>query len=464
MKKKAPSVSSDHIDFIDDKSAALLLNTPNSARVILWAIAAFFVIAILWASLAKLDKVTSGGGKIIPSSQLQVVQNLEGGIVKKVLVREGQHVEKGQQILLIDDTLFQSNYREKAQDVASLKADSIRLNKLIQSVVINKIEATKDWQKTVAISQEPLNYDAKFTQSHPRLVQQQKNEYHDVFANLSNQLDVAAEQIKQKKRELKETQSRIYSLASSYKIAKKEYNITKPLAEEGVVPQIELLKLQRSLNDTNRDLTSAQMQVPVLNAGVQEVTYKYLNIALDFRAKMQQELSDVSAKLASMTETQIGLEDRVARTVVTSPVKGTIQKIHVNTVGGVIQPGMDLVEIVPTEDNLLIEIKIAPQDIGFLHPGLNAIIKFTAYDFTNYGGLKWTLETISADTIQDEEGNSYYLVRIRTEENNLVGPTGESLPIIPGMTTSADIITGKRSVLDYLLKPILKARQTALRE
>lgn len=464
MKKKAPSVSSDHIDFIDDKSAALLLNTPNSARVILWAIAAFFVIAIIWASLAKLDKVTSGGGKVIPSTQLQVVQNLEGGIVKKVLIREGQHVEKGQQILLIDDTLFQSNYREKAQDVASLQADSIRLNKLIQGVVINKTEATKDWKKTVVISQEPLSYNSQFTQSHPRLVQQQKNEYHDVFANLNNQLNVAAEQIKQKQRELKETQSRIYSLASSYRIAKKEYNITKPLADEGVVPQIELLKLQRSLNDTKRDLTSAQMQVPVLTAGVQEVTYKYLNIALDFRAKMQQELSDISTKLASMAETQIGLEDRVARTVVTSPVKGTIQKIHVNTVGGVIQPGMDLVEIVPTEDNLLIEVKIPPQDIGFLHPGLKAIIKFTAYDFTNYGGLRGTLETISADTIQDEEGNSYYLVRIRTEENNLVGPTGESLPIIPGMTTSADIITGKRSVLDYLLKPILKARQTALRE
>lgn len=464
MKKPTSSVSSDHMDFIDDKSAALLLSTPRSARIILWAIAVFFVTAIIWASLAKLDKVTSGGGKVIPSSQLQVVQNLEGGIVKKVLIREGQHVEKGQQLLLIDDTLFQSNYREKAQDVASLQADSIRLNQLIQSVVINKVEATKDWQKTVVISQESLNYDAKFTQSHPRLVQQQKNEYHDVFANLSNQLNVAAEQIKQKQRELKETQSRIYSLASSYKIAKKEYNITKPLADEGVVPQIELLKLQRSLNDTNRDLTSAQMQVPVLKAGVQEVTYKYLNIALDFRSKMQQELSDISTKLASQSETQIGLEDRVARTVVTSPVKGTIQKIHVNTVGGVIQPGMDLVEIVPTEDNLLIEVKIAPQDIGFLHPGLKAIIKFTAYDFTNYGGLKGTLETISADTIQDEEGNSYYLVRIRTEENNLVGPTGESLPIIPGMTTSADIITGKRSVLDYLLKPILKARQTALRE
>ncbi|OEF23301.1 HlyD family type I secretion periplasmic adaptor subunit [Vibrio rumoiensis] len=455
-------VSSEHMDFIDDKSAALLLSTPKSARILLWIIISFFILAIVWASFAKLDKVTTGSAKVIPSSQLQIVQNLEGGIVKEMLIKEGQSVVKGQKLLLIDDTLFQSSFREKSQDLASLKADSIRLRQIIRNIVIDN--SASDWQSKVKLNVAPLVFDGEFSAQHASLILQEQNEYHDVMANFQNELNVTAQQIKQKQQELNETKSRANSLASNYSIIRREYNMTKPLADEGVVPRIELLKLQRSMNDSQRELTSARMQLPVIESEIQETTYKYTNIASDFRTKTQQELSDVSNKLSSMSEMQVGLQDKVTRTVVTSPVTGTIQKIHVNTIGGVIQPGMDLIEIVPTEDSLLIETKIAPQDIGFLYPGLKAIIKFTAYDFTNYGGLEGTLETISADTIQDEEGNSFYQVKIRTDENSLHGPTGTDLPIIPGMTASADIITGKRTVLDYLLKPVLKARQTALRE
>ena len=459
---KNRKVPGEHIDFIDDKSAALLLSTPKSARILLWVIILFFILATFWASFAKLDKVTTGSAKVIPSSQLQVVQNLEGGIVKQVLIKEGQSVEKGQKLLLIDDTLFQSNYREKSQDLASLKADSIRLRQIIKNITIRSSQP--NWTERVQLQSGALLFDSDFAALHPKLVLQQKNEYHDVMSNLQNQLNLTAQQVKQKQQELNETKSRINSLASNYKITQREYNMTKPLAEEGVVPEIELLKLQRSMNDSRRDLTSARMKLPVTESEIQETVYKYINIASDFRAKTQQELSDVSNKLSSMSEIQIGLEDKVSRTVVTSPVKGTIQKVYVNTIRGVIQPGMDLIEIVPTEDTLLIETKIAPQDIGFLYPGLKAIIKFTAYDFTNYGGLTGTLETISADTIQDEEGNSFYQVRIRTDQSDLKDSNGDTLPIIPGMTASADIITGKRTVLDYLLKPVLKAKQTALRE
>lgn len=459
---KNRKVPGEHIDFIDDKSAALLLSTPKSARILLWVIILFFILATFWASFAKLDKVTTGSAKVIPSSQLQVVQNLEGGIVKQVLIKEGQSVEKGQKLLLIDDTLFQSNYREKSQDLASLKADSIRLRQIIKNITIRSSQP--NWTERVQLQSGALLFDSDFAALHPKLVLQQKNEYHDVMSNLQNQLNLTAQQVKQKQQELNETKSRINSLASNYKITQREYNMTKPLAEEGVVPEIELLKLQRSMNDSRRDLTSARMKLPVTESEIQETVYKYINIASDFRAKTQQELSDVSNKLSSMSEIQIGLEDKVSRTVVTSPVKGTIQKVYVNTIRGVIQPGMDLIEIVPTEDTLLIETKIAPQDIGFLYPGLKAIIKFTAYDFINYGGLTGTLETISADTIQDEEGNSFYQVRIRTDQSDLKDSNGDTLPIIPGMTASADIITGKRTVLDYLLKPVLKAKQTALRE
>lgn len=464
MSKKAISISTDDLDFIDDKSAALLLNTPKSARIILWIMVLFFLIAFVWAYFAKLDKVTTGSGKVIPSSHLQVVQNLEGGIVKQILVKEGQQVKKDQTLLLIDDTQFKSDFKEKKQSLAAVQADSLRLNALLASVTVNKNIKNNEWRKSVNVNSIPPTFTAEFEDKHPQLVRRQLNQFTGKLNNLDNQLSVALQQASQKERELTETQSRVTNIRSSYNIALKEYNITKPLADEGVVPRIELLKLQRALNDTKRDLNSAKLQIPITQAAIQEAGFKYLDIALQFRSEIQVKLNETSDKLSSMTETQVGLEDRVKRTTVVSPMNGTIQTIYVNTVGGVIQPGMPLMDIVPTEDTLLIEAKIAPQDIGFLRPGLPTIIKFSAYDFTNYGGLKGTLETISADTIQDKEGNSFYQVKIRTDASSLKGPNGEALPIIPGMTASADIITGKRSVLDYLLKPVLRARQTALRE
>ena len=464
MNKNDVPVSAKNLDFVDDKSAALLLNTPKSARIILWVIILFFITAFIWAYFAKLDKVTTGVGKVIPSSQLQIVQNLEGGIVKQILIKEGQHVKKGQTLLLIDDTKFKSDFQEKTQSLASMQADSLRLNSLLTSVIVNNKPKNTHWRKNVIIDRKPPIFDDTFKKAHPKLVRRQLNQFTDKLNNFQNQLSVASEQASQKEKELAETQSRVNNLRNSYGIALKEYNITKPLADEGVVPRIELLKLQRSLNDTKRDLNSAKMQIPVTQAAIQEASFKYIDIALQFRSDIQVKLNETSDKLTSLSETQIGLEDRVKRTTVVSPVTGTIQKIHVNTIGGVIQPGMPLVEIVPTEDTLLIEAKIAPKDIGFLRPNLPAIIKFSAYDFSSYGGLRGTLETISADTIQDKKGNSFYQVKIRTDASSLNGPNGQLLPIIPGMTATADIITGKRSVLDYLLKPILKARHTALRE
>ncbi|KXF82465.1 HlyD family type I secretion periplasmic adaptor subunit [Enterovibrio coralii] len=451
--------ASEHLDYIDDKTAALLLSTPKSARVLLWVIAAFITASAVWAAFAELDKVTVGQGKVIPSSQLQVVQNLEGGLVKELLIREGDIVEKGQQLLLIDDTMFRSDFRERLQELTSLQGDAVKLHALVDSVVVSP-EA--DWQDAVVIRRSDLVFEEEFVNEHRATVSRQRAEYREKLNNLDNQLSVTAQQIRQKEQELVEVQARVQNLRQSYNFAREEFSITKPLADEGVVPQIDLLKLQRQVNDTKRELSSAELSLPSINSALREVVFKHIDVALKFRAEQQERLNDVEDKLLAMTETRVTLQDRVERTVVVSPVDGTIKKLHVNTVGGVIQPGMDLVEIVPSEDNLLIEAKIAPQDIAFLRPGLAAIVKFSAYDFTVYGGLDGILETISADTIQDEEGNSFYLVKIRTASNNL--GDGEELPIIPGMTASADIITGKRSVLDYLLKPILQAQKSALRE
>ncbi|MCK6264341.1 HlyD family type I secretion periplasmic adaptor subunit [Vibrio sp. ZSDE26] len=455
-------LSPTELDYVDDKTAALLLNTPSSARVMLWVMILFFIVAIAWSSWAEIDKVTVGQGKVVPSSQLQVIQNLEGGLVKEILVKEGDFVEQGQQLILIDDTRFRSDFREREQQVANLTANVLQLSASMTSVVINEEFDENNWRDNVRLDYGKLAFPPILSEAKPKLVARQKAEYRQDLNNLRNQISVIDQQVTQKLQDLIEIQARVKNLRQSYNYANKELEITRPLAEEGVVPKIELLKLQRQVNDTRREMTSSELKVPVLRSAIRESMLSRIDAAQKFRSEQQEKLNQAQDKLSSITESTVGLEDRVNRTVVMSPVNGTVKTLYVNTVGGVIQPGMDIVEIVPAEDTLLVEAQIAPQDIAFLRPDLTAIVKFSAYDFTKYGGLEGSLEHISADTTQDEEGNSFYLVRVRTAQTSL--GENETLPIIPGMTASVDIITGKRTVMNYLLKPILSAQQNALKE
>ncbi|MDF2153109.1 HlyD family type I secretion periplasmic adaptor subunit [Vibrio sp. CAU 1672] len=461
-RKQYHQLSNDELDFVDDKTAALLLNTPNSARLMLWVMVLFFVTAVGWASWAEIDKVTVGEGKVIPSSQVQVVQNLEGGLVKDILIKEGQLVEKGQQLILIDDTRFRSDFREREQQVANLTASVLQLSASINSVQVKRDFNQQDWQASVTLDYGKLTFPPTLEQEQPLLTQRQKAEYREDLDNLRNQLSVIDQQVKQKQQDLIEIEARVRNLRQSYLFARKELEITQPLADEGVVPRIELLKLQRQVNDTRREMTSSELKIPVIRSAIKEAMLNRIDVALRFRSEQQEKLNSTQDQLSALVESAVGLEDRVNRTVVVSPVTGNIKTLNVNTVGGVIQPGMDIVEIVPTEDTLLVEARIAPKDIAFLRPDLPAIVKFSAYDFTKYGGLEGKLEHISADTTQDEEGNSFYIVRIRTEKTGF--GQDSNLPIIPGMTTSVDIITGKRTVLEYLLQPILNAKNNALKE
>ncbi|WP_418642681.1 HlyD family type I secretion periplasmic adaptor subunit [Vibrio chaetopteri] len=460
--KEYKKVSDAELDYIDDKTAALLLNTPTSARIMLWVMVAFFICAIVWAAWAEIDKVTVGQGKVVPSSQVQVIQNLEGGLVKEILVREGDTVAQGQQLLLIDDTRFRSDFREREQQVLNLTASVLQLSASLTSVIIDESKSGSDWRESVTLDTNKLAYPPTFEENNKNLVSRQRAEYRQDLNELRNELSVIDQQVRQKQQDLVEMQARVRNLRNGYNLARDELNITKPLADEGVVPKVELLKLQRQVNDTRRELTSTELKLPTLRSAIEEAKLSRIDIAQKFRSEQQEKLNEAQDRLSSMTESAVGLEDRVNRTVVVSPVNGTVKTLNVNTVGGVIQPGMDLIEIVPTEDTLLVEAKIAPQDIAFLRPDLHAIVKFSAYDFTKYGGLDGTLEHISADTTQDEEGNSFYIVRVRTEQTNF--GHDETLPIIPGMTASVDIVTGKRTVLDYLLKPILSAKNNALKE
>ena len=450
------------LDLLDDASAAVLLTTPIRAKLLLWSCFLFFIVAFIWAAWAELDEVTRGDGKVIPSKQLQVIQNLEGGIVKEIFAREGQMVEQGQELLRIDDTRFRSDFGEKQQELISVQGDVARLRAEIASISVSN-DTSLPWREQVVISEQPIIFPEGYEAISPENVARQKNALQANINNLNNQLVIMGQQIEQKENEILEINSKIRTLGRSVGLAGREVAINRPLVKEGIVSQIDLLKMQRQLNDMQGELENARLLLPKQNSLLRESILKRKDVALQFRVAAQKEMEEKQSRLSQLNEGQIGLKDRVSRTSVTSPVKGTIKTLKVNTVGGVVQPGMDIVEIVPTEDTLLIEAKVLPKDIAFLRPGLKAMVKFTAYDFTIYGGLDGKLEHISADSIQDDKGNSFYLVRVRTDRSFL-GSDAEPLPIIPGMMATVDIVTGKKSVLEYLMKPILRAKQSALRE
>ena len=252
-------------------------------------------------------------------------------------------------------------------------------------------------------------------------------------------------------------------LRKSISNAQKQMNITKPLLEQGLFPEVDYLRLERDLINLQGDVNALQLGMPRAQQASEEIQQKILQRKAEFHASALDELNLRRGELKSLQEAIEAGRDRVTRTDVRSPVRGTIKQININTIGGVIHSGESILEIVPLDDTLLIEARIRPADIAFLHPGQQAMVKITAYDFSIYGGMEGKVEQISADTILDERGESFFKVKLRTKSNTL-SYRGAELPIIPGMMASVDIMTGEKTVLDYILKPILKAKQNALRE
>jgi adhesin transport system membrane fusion protein len=297
----------------------------------------------------------------------------------------------------------------------------------------------------------------------PELAAEERGLYQSRQLQLQSTIDVLKRQAEQRRQELVEKQARQQQLSRSFELSNQELQMSEPLLAAGVMSEVEILRLKRTVNDLRGEMESNRLAIPRIRSSIDEVQQKINEAVTRFESEAARELSEVRAEMERTEESVSALKDRVTRTNVRSPMKGTIKRLMINTIGGVIQPGMDLVEIVPLEDNLLIEAQIRPADIAFLRPGQEAIIKFTAYDFSIYGGLNAKLVRISADTITNEEDESFYLIYLRTEQNFIKSSMGE-LGIIPGMTVTVDILTGEKTVLDYLLKPILKAKNEALRE
>lgn len=436
------SILNEDLDYISSAKAAVLQQTPKGGRQLLLVVLLFFISFFMWAGFTYVDEFTRGEGKVIPSQQVQIIQNLEGGILAELYVNEGDIVKRGDPLVRLDDTRFSSSLREAGVTLAQLQIRSLRLRSEADGKEF-KVPNSAKWDES--------------------LVEQEQAFYESRQRELNSNRQVLLQQVSQKKQELSELRAKYKQLQKSYDLLNTELELTRPLASEGAVSEVELLRLERQLNDLSGELGGAELALPRVKSSLKETEEKLTNIGLVFRREAREQLNEITLELSRLAETSEALADRVQRTLVVSPVSGTVKRLLVNTIGGVIQPGMDIAEVVPSEEVLLIEAKVRPSDIAYLHPGQTAKIKFTAYDFAVMGGLNGNVVHISPDTITDEENISFYLVKVETSRV-FVGPDGTELPIIPGMTVSVDVLTGEKTILDYILKPILKTKRLALRE
>ncbi|MBO0493100.1 MULTISPECIES: HlyD family type I secretion periplasmic adaptor subunit [unclassified Pseudomonas] len=436
-------------DSLDDQplpevEKALIDDAPRIVRLTIWGVIGFFVFMLLWAHFAIIDEVTKGEGKAIPSSRIQKIQNLEGGIVAQIYVHEGQIVEAGAPLIRLDDTRFASNVGETEAERVSME---LRVERLSAEVDDRPLKITDAARKAV-----------------PNQVSNEESLYASRRQQLADEIGGLQQQLLQRQQELREFSSKQDQYRNSLNLLRQEIGMSEPLVAQGAISPVEVLRLKRSEVETRGMLDGTTLAIPRAQAAINEVQRKVDETRGKFRSEALAQLNEARTLLSKAQATSKGLEDRVSRTMVTSPVRGIVKQMLVNTVGGVIQPGSDMAEVVPLDDTILVEAKIRPQDIAFLHPGQEAMIKFTAYDYTIYGGLKGKLEQIGADTVMDEEKkNTFYIIKLRTDRSHL-GTDEKPLLIIPGMVASVDIITGKKSILSYLLKPIIKSRAEAMHE
>ena len=441
--KKPVEFTENDYDFMQSLSSAILEQSPSKMRKVikiwLFTIGAF----IIWASLAEIDEITRGDGDVIPYGQNKVIQNLEGGIVESILVEEGQTVKAGEVILKINNAKSTSTSLTNEMKFQELKAKRIRLFAEAYQLPFEDIETNSpELRKQIDLAKQLYISDKiEFIAKDNTIVQQ----------------------IEQRKQEYKEAKARIRSLERSLEYVSEEIAMTAPMVREGVKSKVDFLKLKREANGIENDIEAARLSLPRLASAIKEYRQKRIESKQLFINTAKKELNEVSAEISRLATQQIAYSDQVDRTMVKSPVNGIVQKLFVNTVGGVIKPGADLVEIVPTSEKLYLEIKIKPSDIAFIHPGAEAKVKISAYDFAIHGGLIGTVVNISPDTITDKKENTFYLIHVETAKNYL-GTKEHPLNIIPGMTVSVDIVTGQKTVMQYILKPILKSKQYVFSE
>jgi adhesin transport system membrane fusion protein len=445
MKTQTPAPSKvetpSHImDWYAEADWARTHEQPLRARFLLYLALMVFVVLIIWASVAEVDEIARGEGKVVPSSQLQVIQSLDGGVVEEIYVKEGQAVNVGDVLIRVDSTRFTSSLAENQAQIFALTVKAMRLEALTQN--------------------KPFILPKELAAGDVSIIAQEMSLYNSTQSEILAQTSVSDQQIVQREQELREARAKLEQASRSLELTEQEFRATEPLVATGAVSEVEILRLRRDVARLRGERNQTNAQISRIQSAIQEAERKKQEVRLNFSNKLSTELSDTLGKLSALNATSTGFADKVVKADLKSPVRGTVKRLLINTVGGVIQPGKDIIEIVPTDDTLLLEAKIRPQDIAFLHPGQTAIVKLTAYDFAVYGSLEGTVEHIGADTVINEKEEAFYIVRVRTKSASL----GDNLPIIPGMVAQVDIMTGKKTILAYLMKPILRAKANALSE
>lgn len=413
----------------------------RAQRHMVWAIAGGVTLCLLWAGLTTLDKVTRGTGRIVPQTRNQIIQHLEGGIVAEILVKEGQRVEAGTPLIRIDNSFSRAEFQQNQLDITAKRLQMLRL------------EAESRGEPQFVVPPDMLALI-------PQIVTQERSLFRARQDGLKAQINVLDDQYRQKELELAEMNTRWTSSQREREIVIQRVQSMRRLAKMGAVSNNELLDNERNLQQLEAKLAGLTHDIPRLESAVNELSSRRSEITLRFRSESEKEQRETSVQVAKLEETISAMQDRSRRSEVIAPVAGVVNKLFIDTVGGVVKSGEPLVQLVPAEASVVVEARLNPQDRGQVWPGLPAIVKVSAYDFALYGGLKGKVLDISPDALSDEKGEPYFRVRLEADASQL----GPGRPVIPGMLAQVDIISGQHSILGYLMKPVQRLRDEALRQ
>ena len=436
-------LNTNDLEYMNSLSAAVIYNRPKKLHWVLIAFLITITLFIIWASIAKIDEIARGSGKVVPNGQNQIIQNLEGGIVSEILVKEGESVEKDQILIKISN--------EKSNSTVA----SNELKALYLQAQIKRLESE--------LKREVFTFENSDNEQLNDFLNNENELYLTNKKQLESKVSILKEQIKQKENESKDARQTIEHLRFSVNAISKEVEMTKPMVDRGIRSQVDFLKLQREQSDAKQKLQSVMLSIPKIESEILEINKKIDETYQINDSETRQKLNEIITSLKDLEANSVASTDQVSRTIVKAPSNGIVQKLHINTIGGSIKPAQDLIEIVPTDYKLIVEVKVLPKDIAFIYQGQKAIVKFSAYDFSIYGGLNGNVINISPDTITEKDDKTFYIVRIETEKNH-IAYKNKQMKIIPGMVADVDIMTGKKTILDYILKPILKTKQYTFTE
>lgn len=430
-------------EFMADLEAATRMRPSDSSHFLLIAVAALVAAFIYWSNTSEIEEITHGSGQVVPTQEIQVVQSLEGGILTELLVEEGQTVDKDEILMKVNDVAFASEERGTEAKTLALKAKRARL--------------------LAEANGKSFNVPEEIIEKYPDIARNEEALYRSRQQELSNAKSILDNKISSARAELAEVQAKINRLSQSRTLLNEELAITSEMVRKKAVPKLEEIRLNRELSNISGQIREASEKKTGLNAELRRTQREREDREDKFRSQVLGELNDVESQISQLTESLTAIGDRVSRTEIRSPVKGTVNKITLKTVGGVIEPAMKLVEIVPLDDDLKIMAKVTPQEVAFLRPGQDVNIKISAYDPQRYGSLKGKLVRLGANSVTDNEGNIFFEIEVHAHKNYL-GTAEKPLPITPGMVAETEIITGKRTIFSYLMKPVMRAKDKALTE